>query len=214
MPTQLTITPGEYLVNVDCPCDGYGALPPEPPIMVRTLAIPEDGNFPYQPPPLPPATPPIGSSGDGVGFFPSTFFQYPVYPGSGASIGSPPAMPGGWRPPNYGISAPKPMPAQPPFRGIELAPGVMRYETPPGYVPLAPGIDTPEEWIMGFGTSQWDRYNLTAGKPGEIDTTEDWIYGYDRDAINDPRTNFSLSQSLEKLPFGVFSWDRNPLVTQ
>ena len=205
MPTQLTITPGEYLVNVECPCDGYGALPPEPPLMVRTMAIPEDGNLPYQPPPLPPATPPIGSSGDGVGFFPSTFFQLPVYPGSGGSTGY---MPGGWRPPDYRISAPKPMPAQPPFRGIEI------WESNPAPPPLPPGIDTPEEWIMGFGTSQWDRYNLTAGKPGEIDTTEDWIYGYDRDAINDPRSNLSLSQDLERLPFGVFSWDRNPSITQ
>jgi hypothetical protein len=155
----------------------------------------------------------------------------PIPPSSGVPIGSPYAIipgivqNGATIEPMYrvdtrtGVREPlyqSPQGFAPTAPGIfaPTAPGIMRYETPPGYVPLAPGIDTPEEWIMGFGTSQWDRYNLTAGKPDEIDTTEDWIYGYDRDAINDPRTNFSLSQSLEKLPFGVFSWDRNPLVTQ
>ena len=141
MPTQLTITPGEYVVNVDCPCDGYGALPPEPPIMVRTLAIPEDGNFPYQPPPLPPATPPIGSSGDGVGFFPSTFFQYPVYPGSGYNVGSP--LRGSYMKPNIPPYPPGWASTQYP-RGSGLPSGT---PTPP---PLPSNIDTPMDWIYGY----------------------------------------------------------------
>jgi len=212
VPTQLTIEPGEYLVNIACPGElpeeGVGA---EPPPLHRTLAIPEDGNY-YQPPPLPRrefpigssgdgiGLFPIGSSGDGIGFYPSTYFQYPVYPGSGGSAGY---MPGGWRPPNYNYAAPFTRPPLP--RPIKQDGIVI-------------GIEPPQSswwssWTLGREPSAWDEYQLTAGSPDAIDTPEDWVYGYDRDAGNDPRTNKSLSDSLMELPFGVYSWDRTSSVT-
>lgn len=224
MPTQLTLEPGQYVVDVNCaPCDGQEiSIPGQP--MVRTMAIPEDGNYPYQPP-----APefPIGSSGDGVGF-PSSYFQYPVYPGSGASAGYAPQplpplrgsymnpgvsgsgigsgsptgyMPGGWRPPNYGYNAGSYTPPKPPPPS----------STPPDYYQMYPerNFNNAIDWIANRDvTSAWAKYQMSAGEQGEIDTPEDWVYGYDRDAINDPRTNKSLFDSLMEMPFGVYSWDR------
>lgn len=233
VPTQLTLEPGEYVVNIACPDGSMAGFDPDDvgmaPPMVVTMAIPEDGNYQYQPPS---SGFPIGSSGNGVGF-PSNYFAYPVYPGSGASVGYTPQplpplrgsymnpgfsgsgvgsgspsgyMPGGWRPPNYGnYNIPRPYTTQPPGKLHEVSSS-----------PLV-SSNAAEWWtkgIPGRDPSPWESYQTSAGQQGEIDTTEDWIYGYDRDAINDPRTNKTLWESLtQELPFGVFSWDRTASVT-